>query len=298
MKILVTGSTGFVGRNLMPLLIKEKHHVLEITRNEQKSQSLFGESTQKYQITDDQEALKLAIRQFNPEIAIHLAALLTSSDDYESMQKLLNSNLIFLCRILDALKESQLKLFVNTGTFAEYYNGNEVLDPAYLYAATKIASRTFVDYYSKTYKYKQITIVPYTIYGGQDSQKKIMDIIFDSIKSDVPTDLSPGNQILDFIHIDDVVNLYARVIDSVDSLPPKAAIQAGTGEGTSLKQLAIIIEEITGEKTNINWGGKSYRNSDVMYAVADISGLNKLLNWQPSISLKLGIEKYLIKKFN
>ena len=197
MRILITGSTGFVGRNLVPILLKKSNLILEITRNIDKSNSLFGDSTEKYLITDEQEAFKLAIKQFNPEIVIHLAAMLTAADDYESIQKLLNSNISFLCRLLDALKETQIKLFVNTGTFAEYYKGDGVLDPAYLYAATKTASRAFIDYYSKTSNYKQITIVPYTIYGGRNSQKKIIDIIFDSIKSDVPIDLSPGNQLLD-----------------------------------------------------------------------------------------------------
>ena len=298
MKILITGSTGFVGRNLVLLLLKGKHQILEITRNLDKSQSLFGETTEKYEITDDQKALKTAIKQFNPEIVIHLAAMLTASDDYESMQKLLNSNINFLCRLLDALIETQIKLFVNTGTFAEYYNGDGILDPAYLYAATKTASRAFVDYYSKTFKYKQITIVPYTIYGGQDSQKKIIDIILDSTRSNVPIDLSPGDQILDFIHIDDVVNLYFRVVENADSLPIKAIINAGTGKGTSLKQMAKIIEDITNDKSNINWGGKLYRNSDVMYAVAEIGNIDKIINWTPHISLNLGIENYIKQKTN
>lgn len=296
MRILVTGSTGFVGRNLVPALLKDQHQILELTRSKEKSFSLFNDLTIKHQISDDQTDLKTAIQQFNPEIVIHLAAMLTASDDYEIMNKLIDSNITFLCRVLDALKEINLKLFVNTGTFAEYFNGDGILQPAYFYAATKTASRAFLDYYSKAYNFKQTTVVPYTIYGQQDSQKKIIDIILDSIESDIPIDLSPGEQILDFIHIEDVIKLFLRIIEKTDSLPQKSNILAGTGKGTSLKQLAKIIEEITGEKTKINWGGKPYRNSDVMYAVADTNYIYDLLNLLPKVSINLGLRKYINQK--
>jgi nucleoside-diphosphate-sugar epimerase len=295
MRILITGSTGFVGKNLVPVLLNENYQILEITRNIEKSISLFGEKTEKYQITEDQEALTSAINKFNPEIVIHLAAMLTSADDYETMQKLLNSNINFLCRILDALKETELKLFVNTGTFAEYYKGDGVFDPAYLYSATKTASRSFLDYYSKVYNFKQATIVPYTVYGGKDSQKKIIDIIYDSMSSVLPVDMSPGQQVLDFIHVDDVINVYIKIIKNTELLPKKINFQLGTGVGHTLKKLAEIIENLSHQKANINWGGKPYRKSDIMYAVANIQSLDDILDWQPNLSLKIGVERYLSK---
>jgi nucleoside-diphosphate-sugar epimerase len=60
--------------------------------------------------------------------------------------------------------------------------------------------------------------------------------------------------------------------------------------------LASYIEEISNRKTNINWGGKSYRNSDVMFAVADISNIKKLFDWAPKVFLKEGIKLFLKNK--
>lgn len=293
MRIVITGSTGFVGRHLVPELLSLGHSVMEITIEPEVSEILFGEKTLKYVITDDQESFKNALAEFNPEITIHLASYLTSEDDYYTLQKLLNTNIVFFCRLLDALRSTNMKLFVNTGTFAEYYKGDGVFDPAYLYSSTKTASRSFLDYYSKVYKFKQITVVPYTIYGGNYPQKKIIDIIFDSVKSSVPVDLSPGEQVLDFIHIKDVVGLYLGILKEQHNLPDKANFQLGTGIGTTLQQLALMIESLTGSKTNINWGGRPYRQSDVMYAVADISDI---VFWKPSITLEKGIELFLNTK--
>lgn len=292
-RLLISGATGFVGKHLVPQLILEGYQVLEITRSISKSVMLFGESTFKVEVNDIDFNNK--ILEFKPEVVIHLASYLTSSDKWQDVEKLVNTNILFLSKILNAVSNIGIKLFVNTGTFAEYYKGDDVFQPAYYYAATKTASRAILDYYSNTYNFKQTTIVPYTIYGGEDSQKKIIDIIFDSTKQKEPIELSPGEQILDFIHIDDVVNFYTHIIDKMESLPIKVNFKLGTGVGHNLKELASCIETITNQKTNINWGGKAYRKSDVMRAVADLSEIKKTFNWEPKISLKQGVKKTILK---
>lgn len=136
--------------------------------------------------------------------------------------------------------------------------------------------------------------MPYTIYGGRDSQKKIIDIIFDSITSDEPLQLSSGEQILDFIHMDDVVSFYKTVVANYKKLPQKSNFKLGSGKGHSLKQLAKIIETVTNGKTNIAWGAKEYRKSDVMYAVADVEANKSIFDWEPKISLEIGVSKKLL----
>jgi nucleoside-diphosphate-sugar epimerase len=295
MKIIITGSTGFVGRHLIPKLLSKNYINLELTRNLNVSNQLYEDKTQKYLIDEDQNELVKTIEEFNPDVIIHLASFLTSLDDYNSLNKLLDSNITFFCRLLDATKNIDLKLFVNTGTFAEYHSSNNVFDPAYLYAASKSASRSFLDYYSKVYNFKQTTVVPFTIYGGIDTQKKIIDIIHDSTINSNPVDLSPGEQILDFIHIDDVTDFYIVLIQNQHNIPNKSNFQLGSGVGNSLKQVAQLIEKISAKKTNINWGGKQYRNSDIMYAVADISEIINTFHWCPKINLIEGIQK-LVKR--
>jgi len=292
MNILITGSTGFVGRHLVPKLA-ECHQVTELTVSLEDSTALFGNNTQKILVTGNQEKLVEDIKNANPEIVIHLASFLTSEDDYNTMLKLVDANVLFLCRLLDALKIIELKLFINTGTFAEYFKGDGTLQPAYLYAATKTAAHFFIDYYSNVYGFNYITIVPYTIYGGRYTKKKVIDIIYESLNSEKTTDLSPGNQILDFIHVEDVADFYVTVVKEQARIPNKQVFQLGTGKGTSLKELSNIIEQQTGKKCNINWGAKSYRKTDVMYAVADIAPQFNLLNWEPQIILEEGIKKII-----
>ena len=297
MKILVTGSTGFVGRNLIPKLIENGHQILEITRSVEKSKNLFGLKTLKVKITNNHKLFARKISDFEPEIVIHLASYLSAADDYGTMMNLINSNITFLTRLLDSISKVNLKLFINTGTCAEYKTGGEnILEPAYLYSATKTASRSFIDYYSKTFNFKQFTVIPYTIYGGHDSQKKIIDYFYDSISSNQNLDFSPGFQKLDFIHINDIISLYVHLINNYELIPNKQYIYAGTGVGTSLRDLAKLIEKSTESKLKINWGGKAYRPNDIMDATANIKLNDFEPNWHYKIDLEEGINLYLSNK--
>lgn len=287
MKILITGSTGFVGRNLVPKLISNGHEVLELTRNINKSNKFFGDKTIKLEIQDSE--FKYKILKFNAEIVIHLASYLSSSDGFEEGKKLIKTNIFFLYKVLDSISKTQLKLFVNTGSFSEYKDCDSNLKPAYLYAATKTSSRAFLDYYSTTYHFKYCTVIPYTIYGVKDPARKIIDIIYESISSNKPLNLSPGKQILDFIHVDDVTDFYLLLVNNSHKFSNKSNFKLGSGVGHSLRQLANLIEEITRKKTNINWGGIKYRSSDIMYAVADLDEIKKIFEWSPSITLKEGL---------
>lgn len=94
--------------------------------------------------------------------------------------------------------------------------------------------------------------------------------------------------------MDDVVSFYKTIVANYERLPKKSNFKLGTGKGHTLKQLAKIIETVTKGKTNIAWGAKAYRKSDVMYAVADVEANKSIFDWVPEISLEIGVSKKLL----
>lgn len=292
-RVLITGSSGFIGRNLVPKLLNLGFDILEITRTDSSTNNVSSSKANKRVSVFDSK-FKEILNDFNPEIVIHLASYLTSSDEIGDIEKLIDSNIFFLSKVLCALKNIDLKLFINTGTSLEYALGNDEFLPGTFYAATKTASRFIVDYFSATNQFKQITIVPHTIYGANDSHKKVIDLICDSTSSISPINLSPGNQVLDFIYIDDVVDFYIFILENYNKLPIKSNYKLGSGIGYSLRQVASLIEEISGKKANINWGGINYRQNEVMYSVADMSKYN--LDWKPRISIKEGLSRIILNR--
>lgn len=283
MNILVTGATGFVGRHLIPSLLSSNNRIILLVRNNSKAEILFGDKVE-YLDTNQLSG----INQCSPEIIIHLAAYLTSKNDDESLDKLLQSNIFFGAKLLNALKDCpSLRLFINFGTFAEYRYGPMSINNAYLYSATKSAFKQLLAYYADLSGYKQISLIPYTIYGGEDSQKKVIDFIKDSFNAKESIKMSGGEQILDFIHISDVVSLLTYIIANLDKFikEPTCEYHLGSGIGTSLRDVAQMLEKKYEKKCNIVWGRLPYRERDVMYAVAPIGKLISM-GWKPRKNLK------------
>lgn len=285
MRILVSGATGFVGRNLVPELLNASHTILTVNREICKAQEIFGDcnNCKHIQLSQHDE-----IVNFSPEIVIHLASYVTSSNEASIIDSLLDANIVFGVKLLDTLKRcGELKLFINTGSFAEYAMGVESVNNAYLYTASKSAFRQFLEYYSNLCNYSYLHLVPFSIYGGVDSQKKIMDYLKDSFDAIEPVKMSGGAQILDFVYIKDVVSYYLFVVENYKRFSELGTktFYVGSGRGTSIKELSTILEAKYNKKCNVAWGALSYREMDVMYAVAP-QAENIKLGWRPNYSLE------------
>lgn len=293
MKVALTGITGFVGQTLMPMIVDQLPNVelltLNIVEDLQKAQQMYPWRQCQHILTTELDKLV----QFNPEIVLHLATVTTERNNTEIIKPMLAANIEFGVLLLDALTRCRnLKLFVNTGSFAEYRYGPSQIDDAYLYSATKSAFRYFCDYYSKLSGFKYVTVVPYTIYGGKKTVKRLIDYILESMESEIPVDMTAGEQILDFTHINDLAAFYVHILHNPDtfcSLDNGEDFHIGTGKGTTIRELVSIIERIYGKKCNINFGGRPYRERDTMHAVAPIAKNLSFVNWRALISLEEGI---------
>ena len=285
-RVLVTGGTGFVGSFLIPALIKEGHELLLLTRSPKSiSEQLIGIS--KVCTIDDIDV----INSFHPQVVIHLATYSTPFDDIESQEKIIDGNISFLSKLLHIISTLKIELFINTGTFAEYFSNQNKYDPAYFYAGTKTAARFIIKYFASTYSFKSVNIIPYSIYGPHDKRKKLIHALIDSLDSDIPIKTTEGKQILDFVYVEDVVDAYKLVIENHDSILDDSDFRIGTGKGNSIKELVAEIEKISNKKANIHWGAIPYRKRDIMLAIADTTNALNQLSWEPKYNLKDGLIK-------
>lgn len=276
------------------MLVREMPEIdiltLNISSDMDKAKTMYPYPNCRHTLTTDMES----VITFNPEIVMHLATVTTARNDTEIIKPMLAANIEFGVILLDALtKCPALKLFVNTGSFAEYRYGPSQINDAYLYTATKSAFRHFVDYYSQLCGFKYITVVPYSIYGGKPTVKRLMDYIIESIDATEPVDMTAGEQILDFTHVSDLAGFYVHVLKHLNTfrtLSNGEEFHIGTGKGTDIRELASIVEKVYGRKCNIRWGGRPYRDRDTMHAVAPIAKNLALVNWKAKIDIETGVE--------
>jgi CDP-paratose synthetase len=286
MRVLLTGITGFIGQCLMPILNAQCPDIEILTFNAdiKKAEEKFPYTEYlncKHVHSTNFEEVVL----FNPEITFHLATLTTHRNDTDIIKPMISSNIEFGVMLLDALSKcSAMKLFVNTGSFAEYRYHHDAFDSAYLYAASKTAFRSFVDYYSDLCGFRYITVIPYTVYGGNMTVKRLMDYIKESMDSKATIDMTGGEQVLDFIHVDDISNFFVNVVVNAGKFyclkNNGEEFHLGTGTGTSIRTLAIMLENKHKKKCNVNWGGIPYRDRDIMYSVAPIERNDPSIGWK------------------
>lgn len=289
--ILITGATGFVGQNLVRQFLADSTYDMTcVVRDIDNAKAQFG-NTIRFISTSELSKLD----EINIDVVIHMASLLSSRDDEEIIDSMIDANITFGVKLMNAIKNKKRIKFMNIGSSAEYRNGAGSPDPAYLYSASKQAFRSLLSYYATIANWDYVHLIPYTIYGGVNNQKKLIDFVRESLDAKEPVLMSPGYQISDFIHVNDVIDCIHYFIDNQDKWAGKKGEEyhLGTGRGTSIRELASIFEKQTGKKCNIKWGGRPYRERDVMHAVAPIGKLLDI-GWNARIKLEDGIVDTLV----
>ena len=288
MKILITGGTGYIGTTLVPYIMERGFNdVCLLVRNQSKAYEIYGTSVQ--YISTVNEGWRGQLITYSPDVVLHLAGLLNSKHDADSVEPLVRSNVLFTTQLLEAVSHTECMYFVNVGSCWEYRDGGTNPNPNTLYAATKLAVHPIMTFYQSLSKWKWVNVVVYSAYGKRNTPKKIFELIYDALDAPTPHPFTEGNQILDFIHVEDIADFFYTLLTKLDVIKESyTQFHLGTGEGHSLREVASILEDITGKKVNADWGALPYRPHEVMKSVAPIDENIRLLNWKAAKDIRSG----------
>ncbi len=296
MKILVSGGTGFVGKNLILRLLEKKHDVFLIGRSSSNFDFLKNKKVTVYKFDDDINKLMSFMKKEQFDGVIHLASFVITNHESKDIDSLIKSNILFPNQLLEAAAKNNVPWFINTGTYWQHFK-NKKYSPVNLYAATKQAFEDIAQYYIETSKTKFITIKLCDNFGPLDSRKKIFNLWLDILRTGKKLEMSPGKQILDVSYIDNIIDGYLQLIKLIsqknNTIKSGTVFSINSKEKITLKDFAYLVENISKKKLNINWGGKNYRDREVM--LPKNVGL-KIPGWKQKISLKEGVRISLKKE--
>ena len=288
MNILVTGATGFIGTNLTREL-KKQHNLYILGQFEGDPEKL---GIPGIIMTDDIHRLADYLKENEIEGIIHLASLYLTVHTPEQIKELVSSNVYFGTAVLEAASMSgTVKWFLNTGSIWQNYNvkGAEY-NPVNLYAATKQAFIDMAKYYSEVFDIKFCTLKLCDTYGPNDTRRKIFKLFKDYSESGEVLKMSPGEQMIDIIYITDVIAGFTHLTELLASdtgLGDEYVLTSG--RQIPLKELANLFCEVSGRELNIEWGGRPYRDREVM---APWKG-TPLPGWSAKVDVEKGIDLFL-----
>ena len=300
MKVVVTGITGFICGHLAERLISEGHEVHAIVRKSSRIDEL-PENLQKnvkFHVYDEDNTVMTLMTNLckdgKPDIVYHLASLYLVSHKYEEIENLIDSNVTFGTKLLDSMKANGIVNFVNTGTFVQHYKDADY-SPVNLYSATKQCFEDILKLYIEVYKFKSISLHLFDTYGPNDKRRKIFNLFKEIGESGETLAMSPGEQLINMVYIDDVVDAFLLagkyLVDGRYDLCGTYGVSSGSA--VKLRELAAMFERVSGKKLSINWGGRPYREREVM---VPWHSYKLLPGWKPKVNLEYGIEKFLNDK--
>jgi len=266
MKIVVTGATGFIANAIVDQLLNDGHTIYCIIR-ETTDISKLNSHIETFVDKGDTEKLNDVFKAIQPDGVLHLASLVLVNHSIKDIESLIISNILFSTRLLEASVNSQTKWFINTGTFWQNYN-DEAYNPVNLYAATKQAFEDIAKFYYETQKINFVTIKLNDTFGANDTRSKIFNLWGRAVSNNENLGMSPGEQIIDISYIDNIVDAYISMLTQLQK--DKKYVYAGevyavnSNERMSLKELSALYADVTQTAVDITWGGRAYRDREVM----------------------------------
>ncbi len=266
MKLLISGATGFIGEHLITRLQKEKHAIFIVVRPSTKEES-FPKKIKTYVFDNNIENLTVFMKKEKFDGVIHLASLFLAQHKSEDIKNLIDSNVFFGTTLLEAAAKSGISWFINTGTFWQHYK-NKAYSPVNLYAASKQAFESLAQYYVETTPINFVTIKLSDTFGKNDTRPKIFNLLSKLRTTGETLLMSPGKQILDINYIENITDGYIRMITLLSgkeglSLRGKS-FTISAKKRLTLQQLVEVFEKVTKSKLSITWGGRAYRDREVM----------------------------------
>ena len=284
MKVLLLGSEGFVGQNLIDGL-KEKHELLTADVLNSGTHTNYT----KFDITNLDETYSL-IKNIDVVINLVTHTLTQSLNDVISNA---NTNIIGLLNVLEACRKNKIKktIFTSASSIIGLPNTFSVDEkhsvmPKTAYGITKMAAEHYHRLYKEIYDLNYVIFRFFNIYGPHQKNGIIPSFHKKLINNEPITIFGEGKQIRDFVFIRDVVPFFDNVITS--SKFDNQTYNLGTGNGTTIIEVIEKISKLLSVKPKINF--QPERTGEIGNFVANTAFLLYEFGFKPETSIENGLK--------
>ena len=206
---LITGATGFAGSHLAMRLFHDEwnvHVIIRPTSSLDSLQKILPRITVHCHDGTTNQLISI-MKKVKPDVVFHLASLVLSQHETKDIEPMIQSNIIFGTQLVEAMTSTEIYSLINTGTSWQHFQ-NQPYNPVCLYAATKQAYEMILTYYMEVSPLKVVNLKLFDTYGPDDSRRKLIPLLQEAAEKQHTLAMSPGEQLIDIVHIDDVCNAF------------------------------------------------------------------------------------------
>lgn len=288
MRILLTGASGFLGSALARFWVKRGHELSLLARPSTRIDKLSDllNSVRVVHASTSEEITAFVLDSM-PDAIVHTACSYGRLG--ESPLDLMDANIRLGIVLMQAVLEREHSegkpptLFMNTGT---------ALEPGvslYALSKTQFSAWGAALAASSPQRLQFIEIRLQQMYGPDDDGSKFINHVVDSCRQNKPRlALTAGEQLRDFIHIEDVVKAYDLILEKRDQFAVSDLIDVGSGNAVTMRCFVEMAKQFSLADTVLDFGSVPYRANEAMLCEADTTRLRKL-GWIPTVALPDGL---------
>jgi UDP-glucuronate 4-epimerase len=322
-KVLVTGIAGFIGFHVAKRLLSEGYYVVgidnlndyyEVQLKKDRLKELgVIESNQTWESSNsglsfikmdlqEKDALLNLFSENSFDYVIHLAAQAGVRYSLSEPQRYIDSNITGFLNILECCRLNPVKHLIFASSSSVYGSNTKIPfsesdrtdTPISMYAATKKANELMAHTYSHLFKVPCTGLRFFTVYGPWGRPDMAMYLFTSAIMKGEAIDIfNHGEMSRDFTYVDDVVESVLRLMlkPNKDAIPSMNIFNVGRNEPQRITEFISEIENQTNKKASKNF--VALQPGDVVETYADSVSLFKYVHYQPTVSIKEGVSKFV-----
>ena len=295
MNVLVTGGAGFIGSHVVKILLDAGHQV-SVLDNLSLGRRESVDPRAKLVVGDISDAQKAKEALMGTEAVIHMAGLIVVPDSVKDPIKYCTTNVLGTIKLLEVMRSLNVKKIIFSSSACVYGTPEKLplkedagVHPDNPYGASKAAIESYLQTYNAVYGFDSIILRYFNPYGPREMHEPETHAIPCFVKSVLAKKPIPlywnGEQIRDFIYIDDLVRAHTDVL----GLKGHQIFNIGTEKGVKVREVIDLLFKIVGYEVPIDDLGK--RPGDVPANYASSAKLNKAIGWKANTSLEEGLTK-------
>ncbi|MEX6216488.1 NAD-dependent epimerase [Mammaliicoccus sciuri] len=325
MKILITGTAGFIGSHLSKKLINQGHSVIgidnindyyDVTIKENRLKSIGTEKFTFHKINlEDYNSMNEIFKNDKPQVVINLAAQAGVRYSLENPRAYIDSNIVGFTNILECSRHHKVKHLIYASSSSVYgantskpFSTSDNIDhPLSLYAATKKSNELMAHTYSHLYNLPTTGLRFFTVYGPWGRPDMALFKFTKAIVNDEEIDVyNHGNMMRDFTYVDDIVEAISRLVkkpaepnpewsganpDPSSSYAPYKIYNIGNNSPVRLMEFVEAIENKLGKKAKKNY--MDLQPGDVPETYANVDDLFKNIDFKPETTIQDGVNQFV-----